>query len=190
MKKKLFLVTIAVLALLSGAYASDFKFVFGDLGQHAEILGGFLPTYLKAGAIEGHTTEIDFLAGAGYNQRKVWQDPWTGDVWQEMNPGESLKKDVGPIIYDVLQTEWEIRFSQGFLDSPVANKDLLTLSAGYNGRFEASGDSFRKGSWRENGLEGKTQILPLGEYIGENYQGDVLISEATDSIWVQSSILS
>ena len=82
MKKKLFLVIIAVLAVLSGAYASDFKFVFGDLGQHAEILGGFLPTYLKAGAgytglslIEGHTTEIDFLAGAGYNQRKVWQDP-------------------------------------------------------------------------------------------------------------------
>ena len=121
----------------------------------------------------GKSGRIPFLAGAGYNQRKVWQDPWTGDVWQEMNPGESLKKDVGPIIYDVLQTEWEIRFSQGFLDSPVANKDLLTLSAGYNGRFEASGDSFRKGSWRENGLEGKTQILPLGEYIGENYQGDV-----------------
>lgn len=180
MKKKLFLVIIAVLAVLSGAYASDFKFVFGDLGQHAEILGGFLPTYLKAGVgytglslIEGHTTEIDFLAGAGYNQRKVWQDPWTGDVWQDMNDGESLKDNIGPIIYDVIQTEWEFRFSQGFLDSPVVNKDLLTLSAGYNGRFEASGDSFRKGSWRENGLDGKTQILPLGEYIGENYQGDV-----------------
>lgn len=181
MKKKLFLVIIAVLAVLSGAYASDFKFVFGDLGQHAEILGGFLPTYLKAGAgytglslIEGHTTEIDFLAGAGYNQRKVWQDPETGEVWQDMNAGTSLKEDVGPIIYDVLQSEWEIRFSQGFLDSTVENKDLLTLSVGYNGRFEASGDSFRKGSWRENGLEGKTQILSLDEYLGtNNYQGDV-----------------
>ena len=91
-----------------------------------------------------------------------------------MNPGESLKEDVGPIIYDVLQSEWEIRFSQGFLDSTVENKDLLTLSVGYNGRFEASGDSFRKGSWRENGLEGKTQILSLDEYLGtNNYQGDV-----------------
>ena len=181
MKKKLFLVIIAVLAVLSGAYASDFKFVFGDLGQHAEILAGFSPSYLKAGAgytglslIEGHTTEIDFLVGAGYNQRKVWQDPKNGEVWQDMNAGTSLKKGVGPIIYDVLQSEWEIRFSQGFLDSPVANKDLLSLSAGYNGRFEASGDSFRKGSWRENGLEGKTQILSLDEYLGtNNYQGDV-----------------
>lgn len=181
MKKKLFLVIIAVLAVLSGAYASDFKFVFGDLGQHAEILAGFSPSYLKAGAgytglslIDGHTTEIDFLVGAGYNQRKVWQDPETGEVWQDMNAGTSLKEDVGPIIYDVLQSEWEIRFSQGFLDSTVENKDLLTLSVGYNGRFEASGDSFRKGSWRENGLEGKTQILSLDEYLGtNNYQGDV-----------------
>lgn len=180
MKKKLFLVIIAVLAVLSGAYASDFKFVFGDLGQHAEILAGFSPSYLKAGAgytglslIEGHTTEMDFLAGAGYNQRKVWQDPETGEVWQDMADDESLKAGIGPIIYDVIQTEWEFRFSQGFLDSPVANKDLLTLSAGYNGRFEASGDSFRKGSWRENGLDGKTQILPLDKYIDENYQGDV-----------------
>lgn len=181
MKKKLFLVIIAVFAVLSGAYASDFKFVFGDLGQHAEILAGFSPSYLKAGAgytglslIDGHTTEIDFLVGAGYNQRKVWQDPETGEVWQDMNAGTSLKEDVGPIIYDVLQSEWEIRFSQGFLDSTVENKDLLTLSVGYNGRFEASGDSFRKGSWRENGLEGKTQILSLDEYLGtNNYQGDV-----------------
>ena len=181
MKKKLFLVIIAVFAVLSGVYASDFKFVFGDLGQHAEILAGFSPSYLKAGAgytglslIDGHTTEIDFLVGAGYNQRKVWQDPETGEVWQDMNAGTSLKEDVGPIIYDVLQSEWEIRFSQGFLDSTVENKDLLTLSVGYNGRFEASGDSFRKGSWRENGLEGKTQILSLDEYLGtNNYQGDV-----------------
>ena len=167
MKKKLFLVIIAVLAALSGAYASDFKFVFGDLGQHAEVLAGFVPSYLKAGAgytglslIDGNTTEIDLLVGGGYNQRKVWQDPETGKV---------MRTD--PVVYDVIQTEWELRFSQGFLGSAVEGKDLLTLTAGYSGRFEVNRDSFRKGHVRQNG--GDFPIRSLDEYIGSDYQGVV-----------------
>lgn len=167
MKKKLFLVIIAVLAALSGAYASDFKFVFGDLGQHAEVLAGFVPSYLKAGAgytdlslIDGNTTEIDLLVGGGYNQRKVWQNPETGKV---------IRTD--PVVYDVIQTEWELRFSQGFLGSAVEGKDLLTLTAGYSGRFEVNRDSFRKGHVRQNG--GDFPIKSLDEYIGADYQGVV-----------------
>ncbi len=176
MKKLIILLLVLVLALPM-AFAADFSFVFGDLGQHPEILGGFLPSYLLLGAgydgldlIEGNKTSIQLLLGGGYNQRKVWADPFDSSIYRV----DSKDNPRGPIVYDVIQTDWHLRFNQGFLTSPVEGKDLLTLTAAYKGKFEKNIDSFRagKGIERKNGFDSHV-IETLDSYIGTNYQGDI-----------------
>ena len=78
MYKKLLLILLVMVLAISSVFAVPFKFVFGYLGQHPEILMGFIPTYILAGAgyrgielIEEDVTELQALLGFGYNQRKV-----------------------------------------------------------------------------------------------------------------------
>ena len=166
MVKKIMVTAVVLLLAVTSVFAAPLRFVFGDLGQHPEILMGFLPSYLLAGAgyrpvelIEGDVTEIQLLAGLGYNQRKVWQDYLSGEVKKE-----------DPIVYDVLETDWILRFVQGFGDSSVAGKDLLTITAGYEGKLEFALDSMVKGQTRNNG--GSFEIKSLDDRIG-TYDGDI-----------------
>ncbi len=166
MVKKIMVTAVVLLLAVTSVFAAPLRFVFGDLGQHPEILMGFLPSYLLAGAgyrpvelIEGDVTEIQLLAGLGYNQRKVWQDCLSGEV---------VKED--PIVYDVLETDWILRFVQGFGDSSVAGKDLLTITAGYEGKLEFALDSMVKGQTRNNGIQ--SVIRSLDDRIG-TYDGDI-----------------
>jgi len=167
--KKLITVLLVLCMALSMTFAGDISFVFGDLGQHPEILAGFLPSYLLAGAgydglslIEGNKTSIQLLVGAGYNQRKVWSSPELDSYWTERIPE--------PIIYDVIQTDWHLRFNQGFLESPVAGKDLITLTAAYKGKFEINKDSMVMGKSRKNGF-GSPTVKALDTYLGADYDG-------------------
>lgn len=167
MVKKIMVTAVVLLLAVTSVFAAPLRFVFGDLGQHPEILMGFLPSYLLAGAgyrpvelIEGDVTEIQLLAGLGYNQRKVWQNPFS--------EGEVIKED--PIVYDVLETDWILRFVQGFGDSSVAGKDLLTITAGYEGKLEFALDSMVKGQTRNNGIQ--SVIRSLDDRIG-TYDGDI-----------------
>ncbi len=144
--KKILLSIALVLICTSMVFATPLRFVFGDLGQHPEILAGFLPSYFMGGIgyelpslIEGDKTELQFLIGAGYNQRKLWQSQTDGDPIFE-----------NPLIYDVIQTDWSIRFAQGFLDSTVENKDLITLTLSYDGKYEMAKDSMVAGKTRVN----------------------------------------
>ena len=50
MLKKIIVTALILIAAVSSVFASPLRFVFGDLGQHPEILMGFLPSYLLAGA--------------------------------------------------------------------------------------------------------------------------------------------
>ena len=166
MVKKIMVTAVVLLLAVTSVFAAPLRFVFGDLGQHPEILMGFLPSYLLAGAgyrpvelIEGDVTEIQLLAGLGYNQRKVWQDYLSGEVKKE-----------DPIVYDVLETDWILRFVQGFGDSSVAGKDLLTITAGYEGKLEFALDSMVKGQTRNNGIQ--SVIRSLDDRIG-TYDGDI-----------------
>ena len=79
-----------------------------------------------------------------------------------------VKKD--PIVYDVLETDWILRFVQGFGDSSVAGKDLLTITAGYEGKLEFALDSMVKGQTRNNGIQ--SVIRSLDDRIG-TYDGDI-----------------
>ncbi len=172
MRKKLLTLLLTAFLALASLGASDFKFVFGGLDQHSEILFGFLPAYANAGVgytglsfIDGRTTELDLLVGGGYLQRKVWQDPSDGSM-DYPDEGEKL-----PIVYDSALVDWVVRFSQGFFASPVEGKDLLTASLSYEGAWEMNMDSLKAGSNRDN--HGTKPILPLDDYIGTDYTGSV-----------------
>ncbi len=166
MKKLLTLLVSAVLTV-AAAYASPVHFVFSSLYQHPDILAGFIPSYASAGVgynglslIDGNTTDFQFVVGAGYTNRKLWQDENTGAVRYD-----------DPIIYDVAGAEWSLRFVQGFLRSPVEGKDLVTLTAGYNGIFESALDSVAKGRERRN--PEPHAVRPLDGYLGSQYSGSI-----------------
>ena len=168
MLKKILLTLVIFALVITSAFSAPLRFVFGDLGQHPEILMGFAPSYLLSGVgyrgfelREGDVSEIQLLLGFGYNQRKVWQDKYTGKV---------IDKD--PIVYDVLQTDLVLRFVQGFGTSPVAGKDLVSLTLSYEGKLEANVDSMVKGKVRNN--NGPFEIKSLNSYLeSSNYQGSI-----------------
>ncbi len=158
MLKKILLLLLVIALSIASVFASDWHFVFGDLTQHPEIVWGFLPSYIDAGVgysglsfLEGHKTDFQFLVGGGYNQRKLWQNPITGD-WIENNP----------LIYDVIDFDWSFRLAQGFFSSPMDEKDLITLTVAYNGQYEIANDSMAKGKERENG--DKAPVLSIDEF--------------------------
>ncbi|AEV30225.1 hypothetical protein SpiGrapes_2463 [Sphaerochaeta pleomorpha str. Grapes] len=147
MRKKLTIFLVLLLGISSLSFASDWRYVFGDVSQHPEILGGLLPTYTIMGAgydgislIEGNRTELQLLVGVGYSQRKIWQNPVDGSFITE-----------NPLIYDLFHTNSLVRFSQGFLQSSVPDKDLWTAYAGFEGSFEIYKDSMVVGKDRQNG---------------------------------------
>lgn len=146
MKKVLAFAVIALIAL-SCVFSGDVKFVFGELSQHPEILFGFCPTLTTVGAsyeglefVEGDLTQLQAIAGGGYAQLVLFQDPSTG---------KPLLYDQG--VYDSIQFRWNLRMLQGFGDSWVDGKDLVTVYVGYEGRFEKNVDSMAVGKERKRG---------------------------------------
>ena len=161
--KKLVVIVVALVVVLSSVSASDWHFWGKDLDQHPEILIGFCPTYLYGGVgytgfeiLPGHTTDIQLMAGAGYVQRKLFQDPKTGE--------SKFDLATGPIIYDLVQVDWALKFVQGFWDSPVEpGDDLLNITLAYEGKFEGNMKSMVVGKNRKN-WETKP-VLTLDEYL-------------------------
>lgn len=164
--KKLIIMLVALIAAVSSLSASDWHFWGKDLDQHPEILIGFCPTYLYGGVgytgfeiLPGHTTDIQLMAGAGYVQRKLFQDPETGE--------SKFDLETGPIIYDLVQVDWALKLVQGFWDSPVEpGDDLLNITIAYEGKFEGAMDSMKVGAWRKNWEN--LPILTLDEYVGHD----------------------
>ena len=170
MKKALTIVLVLALALCS-VFAGDFKFLFTELDQHPEILAGFLPTLTAIGVgyngldlIEGNLTQVQFTVGGGYTQRVLFQDPILG---------EPMISD--QLIYDDIQLRWNLKFLQGFGDSPVEGLDLITTYIGYEGRYEKAVDSMKTGEPRLRGYAdvttdpkttGPTPIPALNEWFG------------------------
>ena len=162
--KKLITISLALLLTLSSAGASDWHFWGKDLDQHPEILAGFLPTYLYGGVgykgfelLDDHTTDLQLMAGAGYVQRKLFQDPLTGESSPEPVDG-------GPVIYDLVQVDWALKFLQGFFESPVEpGDDLLTVTLAYEGKFESAMDSRAAGEVKKNW--GQATVHTLDEYL-------------------------
>ncbi len=166
MKKIVVPILIFIICSLPLA-AKPLRFVFGDLDQHPEIVEGFLPTYLLAGAgyelpqfIDGDRTEIQLLVGAGYVQRKLWQDPESGSV-----------RTSDPIIYDALRSDVQLKFKQGLGDSTVKGKDLFTFTLAYEVKAEKNLDSMIEGRSRMNYTS--YEVRTLDSYIGEDYSGTI-----------------
>jgi hypothetical protein len=167
MKKLLVFLLVAVLALCS--LSASVSFVFGDLGQHPDILGGFLPSYLLIGAgfdlpqlIEGNTTELRLLVGDGYTQRVMWLDENTGE---NLYDSGTWTKD-NALRYNVWQNTVSLRFVQGFLTSPVNGKDLLTLIINTDVNYEKyySGSKFLFFN-----IKGNYDDIIASDYSGRTY---------------------
>lgn len=168
MKKALTIVLVLALALCS-VFAGDFKFLFTELDQHPEILAGFLPTLTAIGVgyngldlVEGDLTQVQFTVGGGYTQRVLFQHPVTG---------EPLISN--QLIYDDIQLRWNLKFLQGFGDSWVEGKDLVTAYIGYEGRYEKAVDSMKTGESRLRGYAttdpkttGPTEITSMNDWFG------------------------
>lgn len=168
--KKIFVLLFALILCVFPSFAGNFKFVFADLNQHPEILAGFLPTYIMLGAgyedefLEGNTTEIDLLVGGGYVQRKVFQNPETGEVPENEDEIRAWRESGKFLTYDVIQTDYQIRTYQGFLD------DLLTLRFDIAMKYEINRDSFKSG---KNGS--------VSSFLGSNYSGKIYPDLAGDA---------
>ncbi len=152
MKRALVVVLVLLIALCS-VFAGDFKFLFTELDQHTEILAGFLPTLTTIGVgyngldlLDGNLTQLQFTLGGGYTQRVLFQNPYTG---------EPLIAD--QLLYDTIQMRWNVKFLQGFGDSWVEGKDLVTAYAGYEGRWEKGVDSMVTGYSRLRGYTDSTK---------------------------------
>ena len=149
MKKKIIMV-LAMVLLAFSASASDWTPLITNLDTHPEILWGFCPVYIEGGVsydgfelIEDRETRLQLIVGGGYGQRKLWQDPVTGEstekIWDQ------------PLTYDVGFANWALKFIQGFWESPWdPGSDLLQLSVAYEGRYEYNMDSRVAGETRAN----------------------------------------
>lgn len=168
MKKLLLLLVVALLSI-GTIFASNFTFVFGDLGQHPDILMGFCPSYLLLGAgykipelSEGHKTELQLLVGEGYNQRLLWNDPDSG----LNNYDNNLWNKENALRFNVWQNDLQLRFVQGFMSSLVPNKDLLTLTLSANAKYEKYNSGYSAGLFNINGT---LDTIISDDYSGETY---------------------
>ena len=142
MKRRLAAILVLSVFAITGVWAFDINdnwTINGTIDQHPEILIGFIPTYGEVTAgytglnlMPGNRTEIQLTVGSGYIERRFWVDPSDGIEKPQM---------ADPLTFDVIQTTWGLRFNQGFLDSPAGDKDFITLSVGYEGRYEAARDA-------------------------------------------------
>ena len=164
MKKKIIMV-LAMVLLAFSASASDWTPLITNLDIHPEILWGFCPVYIEGGVsydgfelIEDRETRLQLIVGGGYGQRKLWQDPVTGEstekIWDQ------------PLTYEVGFANWALKFIQGFWESPWdPGSDLLQLSVAYEGRYEYSMDSRVAGETRANFGDPK-EVLTLDQFLG------------------------
>lgn len=138
MKKILFILLIFAF-VISGVFAGNVYYAFGDIGQHPDILLGFFPSYTYMGVgvklpqlSEDNTTDIQVLAGSGYLQRLLWQDKDNGNN----NYDEGIWDKDSALRYNTWTNDLTFRFRQGLGESPVMGKDLLLFTAGLNIKYE------------------------------------------------------
>lgn len=185
--KKALIVALVLFVALGSVFAGGFKFLFTELDQHPEILSGFLPTLTAFGTsyegfefIPGNLTQLQVTVGGGYTQRVVFQSPYNG---------VPLIADQG--IYDCIQFRWNLKLLQGFGSSWVEGKDLVTVYAGYEGRYEVNTDSMVVGMERYRGYadagtktRGVTPIKSLDDwfsgFVGASKVGNAIYPDLAD----------
>ncbi len=140
--KKLLTVSLLILFALSLVFAGDFKFLFTELDQHMDLLSGFLPTLITIGEsyeglelMDGNLTQIQATIGGGLSSRALFRNPRTGEALSVFDFDREDLRD-NALLFDAWQIRWNLKFLQGFGDSWVPNKDLITVYAGYEGRWE------------------------------------------------------
>ena len=171
MKKLISLLLLVLISTLM-LFASDVYFAFGDIGQHPDILVGFFPSYVYAGAgiklpklMTGNTTDIQVLVGEGYLQRLLWQDKESGENKYEDKTDPWDKNSA--LKYNAWTNDLTFRFRQGFFSSPVEGKDLFLLTLQSNVKYERYYGKSSLGPFNIKGTLDET--MGDGSYSGKIY---------------------
>ena len=183
MRKILAILLLIMIVLPLSALPEGWYLRGQRIDQHGEILAGFLPTYVEAGGgykgsplMEGNQTSYEVILGGGYLQRKLWQDPETGEVDRYANP----------LTYDVGVFNWSFEMRQGFLDSPLEDSDLIFAWVEYRGVYEQALDSMVEGKKRSN--YDSQVVRTLDGYLGKDYDGKIYPDLAGDHGFLGNSI--
>ena len=146
MRKKLIISSIILTILTSPIFAIGFGFHTFETRISPEFSKGVFPTSLLyqfdfpiPDFIKGQTTEVDFRIDNGLDFRTLRQTPNEGIPYASIpdNPEWNYPRD-----YLTFFNEMNIVLGQGFLQSPLSNKDLLKLWATIDIRFENAYESF------------------------------------------------
>ncbi len=128
MRRIILIVCILAAGMQISAAASP-SLIIGEFATHGDILMGFVPTMVEAGAlvptaevVQGSPLKTGFIMGGGYSQRMIWKNA-------DGSPG-------GMDEFNVWSARWNLFLRQGFIRRGPDDADTVTVSAGIRGRWE------------------------------------------------------
>lgn len=140
MRKKTIILLIVCFLIFSQAYSLDVSTKIKNVDMHPDFWAGIFPTdvsymFLLNGItiIPDRITEIGVQLSTGISAHKISQDPMTGVPYRKNVEGISELDDVD---YDIMGAAWSLLFSQGFGETKVNKKDLMTFTVSFDGEWE------------------------------------------------------
>ncbi|MCR5761029.1 MAG: hypothetical protein K6F82_03405 [Sphaerochaetaceae bacterium] len=141
MKKKILISVFLIILCAVSVFGLDFTTKITDVKMHPDFWGGVFPTSVSYAAgtedikiIPNRKTSLFLELGSGTLARTITRDPLTG---VPLSFGES---DYDYLVehpdYDVMYASWSLEFSQGLLGRKDTDKDSLTISFAFDGRWE------------------------------------------------------
>lgn len=131
---------ILLICISTFTFAKGFGFEFKGLDMYPDFWKGPTPSYLEAGfsynfgnqLLDGDT-KLEVIVGGGYVQRT-----------QFINASKALidPKVEKPSVFDSAVALLRVSASQGMLESPFSDNNLLTLKVGYELHYEKAFDPY------------------------------------------------
>ncbi len=141
MKKRILLIFIIAIVLVSPLLAKKIEPVIGGVKMYPDFWKGPTPSYLEGGiaynfgpVVNDRDTRLIAVIGGGYIQREQYR---TFDGLK-IDPLSSPNS----VIYDVATVLWKLGYSQEFLSSEYSDDALLTTTVAYEGRWEKAFDPY------------------------------------------------
>lgn len=141
MKRRLLCSLLLIAVTLTPAFAGSWGFVLDEFDTNNDILIGFAPTFLTAGArysglelIDGQSTDLSFILGGGYTQRQVYRE--ADGTLKSYVDELAYSNDYDNRAFNVISGEWKLLFDQGLFWCDRTYDDLFTIRLGYKGRYE------------------------------------------------------
>lgn len=144
MVKKIVIAVFLVLLTVTGVFglSLDFETRITDVQMHPDFWLGLFPTSVSYAAgteslqfLSGRKTDLFLELGTGTLAREITRDPVTGvPLSQSENDYCDYFKTYPD--YDVMYAAWTLELSQGVIGPRDTEKDYLTLSLAFDGKWE------------------------------------------------------